>query len=251
MTDKKTEALKLALEALEAQHNDRTAYSKAKRSANATCGEFKNNPLNELIESGYMHELGKQTEFAITAIREALAEQPAQQQDLPDFIAGALGVSRGTAYDMMRDALAQQQEPIYQMQMMDGKWIDQAKHSYEYNKKHGNTVRVLYTSPPAQQQEPVAWATRMGEYAHIHWGAKRPEYPMVYEVPLYTSPPASKPWVGLTDEEIETAMPSGIYDCLADPWDCGVGDGDEMRSIKNDVVRIARAIEAKLREKNA
>ena len=52
---------------------------------------------------------------------------------------------------------------------------------------------------PAQQQEPVAWATRMGEYAHIHWGAKRPEYPMVYEVPLYTSPPASKP---LTDEQI-------------------------------------------------
>ena len=49
------------------------------------------------------------------------------------------------------------------------------------------------------EQKPVAWATRMGEYAHIHWGAKRPEYPMVYEVPLYTSPPASKP---LTDEQI-------------------------------------------------
>ncbi len=39
------------------------------------------------------------------------------------------------------------------------------------------------------EQEPVAWATRMGEYAHIHWGAKRPEYPMVYEAPLYTTPP--------------------------------------------------------------
>ena len=38
-----------------------------------------------------------------------LAEQPAQQQDIPDLIAGALGVSRGTAYDMMREALAQQQ----------------------------------------------------------------------------------------------------------------------------------------------
>ena len=56
----------------------------------------------------------------------ALAEQPAQQepvatlygslpvydkpaqQDLPDLIAGALGVSRGTAYDMMREALAEQ-----------------------------------------------------------------------------------------------------------------------------------------------
>jgi hypothetical protein len=46
------------------------------------------------------------------------------------------------------------QEPIYQMQMMDGKWIDQAKQSYEYNKAHGNTVRIVYTTPPAQP-EPV------------------------------------------------------------------------------------------------
>jgi hypothetical protein len=28
------------------------------------------------------------------------------QQDIPDLIAGVLGVSRGTAYDMMREALA-------------------------------------------------------------------------------------------------------------------------------------------------
>jgi hypothetical protein len=41
------------------------------------------------------------------------------------------------------------QEPIYQMQMMDGKWIDQAKKSYEYNKAHGHTVRIVYTTPPA------------------------------------------------------------------------------------------------------
>ncbi len=27
------------------------------------------------------------------------------QDDLPDFIAGAFGVSRGTAYDLMREAL--------------------------------------------------------------------------------------------------------------------------------------------------
>jgi hypothetical protein len=40
------------------------------------------------------------------------------------------------------------QEPIYQMQMMDGKWIDQAKQSYEYNKAHGNTVRIVYTTLP-------------------------------------------------------------------------------------------------------
>ena len=49
------------------------------------------------------------------------------------------------------------------------------------------------------EQEPVAWATRMGEYAHIKWGAKRPEYPIVYEIPLYTTPPQRQP---LTDEEL-------------------------------------------------
>jgi len=37
------------------------------------------------------------------------AEKPAQQ-DIPDLIAGALGVSRGTAYDMMREALAEAQQ---------------------------------------------------------------------------------------------------------------------------------------------
>jgi hypothetical protein len=34
------------------------------------------------------------------------AAQPAPVQDIPDLIAGALGVSRGTAYDLMREALA-------------------------------------------------------------------------------------------------------------------------------------------------
>ena len=36
--------------------------------------------------------------------------------DIPDLIAGALGVSRGTAYDLMREALAEQpahQEPVW------------------------------------------------------------------------------------------------------------------------------------------
>ncbi len=39
----------------------------------------------------------------------------AAKQDIPDLIAGALGVSRGTAYDLMREALAEQpaqQEPV-------------------------------------------------------------------------------------------------------------------------------------------
>jgi hypothetical protein len=45
------------------------------------------------------------------------------------------------------------QEPIYQMQMMDGKWIDQAKQSYESNKTHGYTMRIVYITPPAAAKE--------------------------------------------------------------------------------------------------
>jgi hypothetical protein len=82
----KDEALKLALEALE----------------NTT-------------PTGFNMERDKQFFEAITALREALAEKPAQQ-DIPDLIAGALGVSRGTAYDMMREALKEAspvQEPMH------------------------------------------------------------------------------------------------------------------------------------------
>ena len=51
-------------------------------------------------------------------IEASYGPQIARQQDIPDLIAGALGVSRGTAYGMMREALVwaqqqqqQQQEP--------------------------------------------------------------------------------------------------------------------------------------------
>ena len=57
----------MLLDALKAQHADRLAYSRAKRSANATCADFKTSSLSELIESGYMQGLGKQTESAIAA----------------------------------------------------------------------------------------------------------------------------------------------------------------------------------------
>jgi hypothetical protein len=61
------------------------------------------------------------------------------------------------------------QEPIYQMQMMDGKWIDQAKQSYEYNKTHGHTVRIVYTTPPAAAPvQPVAWFESMAELAAVY-----------------------------------------------------------------------------------
>jgi hypothetical protein len=107
------------------------------------------------------------------AIKEALAqpEQPAQPtvpQDIPNLIAGAFGVSRGTAYDMMREALAEQ---------------------------------------PAQQ-EPVAWRAPNWGHSDDEWVYRDFDDPVLIadgkpspnNEPLYTSPPAQrKP---LTDEEI-------------------------------------------------
>lgn len=77
---------------------------------------------------------------------------------------------------------------------------------------------------PAQQQGPVAWAFLNGQYAHIVWGKQRPD-DEIHTIPLYTSPPASKPWVGLTEQE------------AAECW-------------STSTVRTWQAIEAKLREKN-
>lgn len=46
-------------------------------------------------------------------------------------------------------------EPVYQLQLSSGRWIDQSESQYNYNKAHeSNTVRILYTTPqphPAPQ----------------------------------------------------------------------------------------------------
>ena len=66
------------------------------------CGSYAFNLYKEGIDQGGLCDVHYWQGRAHRA--EALAEQPARL-DLPDFIAGALGVSRGTAYDMMREAL--------------------------------------------------------------------------------------------------------------------------------------------------
>jgi hypothetical protein len=38
--------------------------------------------------------------------------------------------------------------------------------------------------------ELIAWATTVGSHAHVSWGKDRPDYPIRYEVPSYTTPPA-------------------------------------------------------------
>ena len=172
MTDKKTEALKLALEALECIWDD---------------------GLDGYPES--MHSK------AITAIREALAEHPAQQQ---------------------------------QQQCME----------------HGECFggECIYPATQPAQQEPVAYAVyhRMGGSKTLHWPEQHSEdgdHNEYQLVPLYTSPPIEatplasqsrsdvKPWVGLSTDE--------IYDMYNEP-----------RS-DAEMVEFARAIEAKLKEKNS
>ena len=89
----------------------------------------------------------------------------------------------------------------------------------------------------AEKQEPHSWYSaehdewmldktrkeheRLNSYTHKVGG---------FDLPLYTTPPAAqRQWVGLTDEDIEDACPV---------------------EVNRNEINFARAIEAKLREKN-
>jgi hypothetical protein len=167
----------------------------------------------------------------ITALREALAEQPAQQE--VDW------------------------EKLYRLEVKKKEALA-AKYERDTGKKLTRIVPMA--EQPAQQQEPVAqkpyayeygvdngdgtYSVRIDRGPLIHTGTQyeycaprnpHPEHPVK---PLYTSPPASKPWVGLTDEE-RNDMINAAYD---DHYNRRVSDTD---------LEIAKAVESKLREKNA
>ena len=99
-------------------------------------------------------------------------------------------------------AKQEQGEPVYLIWFegsQKGGWIDVEKHKYDKTDEEDRWL--LYTTPPAQPapvQEPVAWATMLGSYSHVSWGKDRPDYPIRYEVPLYTTP-QRKP---LTNEQM-------------------------------------------------
>ena len=92
-----------------------------------------------------------------------------------------------------------------------------------------------------QQAEPVAWMFQHDETGRMNYvsndGRHTPDlflktnlrYALV--CPLYTAPP-QRPWVGLTDEELKN-----LFDA-------------EIDRKHADYLRFARAIEAKLKEKN-
>jgi len=95
-------------------------------------------------------------------------------------------------------------------------------------------------TPPAAQpavQEPVAWRWKLGDSG---WQLEDTEpsavQPKAVIEPLYTTPPAAqRQWVGLTDEEIIDVIHPLV---MADMPDQATD------------YEIARAIEAKLKEKN-
>jgi hypothetical protein len=89
------------------------------------------------------------------------------------------------------------------------------------------------------KDEPVAYINveqRKLEWAkYMSWDT--PTVVNLPKIPLYTTPP-QRTWVGLTDEEIRKwwASENGLEDC-------------DMCKI-DDFILVARAIEAKLKEKN-
>lgn len=118
--------------------------------------------------------------------------------------------------------------------------------------KHMSKTQEALAEQPAQQ-EPVAWQVEvliqgvwspMGNPQRDKSKAERladnPSIPKECQrvIELYTSPPASKPWVGLTEEQVfELIEANTEWKPAAGLW-------------RLNEVEFARAIEAKLKEKN-
>ena len=153
------------------------------------------------------------SKVAIEAAREYLRkpEQPAQQ-DIPDLIAGALGVSRGTAYDMMREALAEQSA----QQTCNCRWEGEVQvqqctlHEAHVDAIHewagrAKAAEAKLAEQPAQQ-EPLGYIAIMALndlQASIYGDVAVYGEDLEDTVAIYTTPQAqpAREWVGLTKED--------------------------------------------------
>jgi hypothetical protein len=139
---------------------------------------------------------------------------------------------RDKAITAIKEALAQTQEPVAYLTrrkiggtegLLRADMVDKSAKNQETH-----DFIPLYTAPPQQEQEPVAWVApttlhclKIGlESVHLVY-----ETEMVNSLPLYDKP--QRTWVGLTDDEISE-----------------LSKGHIVRST------YARAIEAKLKELN-
>lgn len=302
MTDKKTEALKLALEALEKLWNiidDIDTYGDM-----AKADEKLYRSLVERRQRTRFEETGISTDGytlnggAVTAIKEALAEQPERES------AYQRGYMDGIAKGLRMEQPAQQQEQKLEFVSPGGGYVpaipkpipldwklvprkatpemlkamdECAQEGYDERLYAGmassvymaawDASPVMGTLPeqPAQQQEPSEYVQKVidalyensdpvsVEAAELLEQMTQQQEPVAYvyereidgfgmrkdvkflrpvEVgtDLYTSPPPRKPWAGLTQQDINIAFD-----------DTQEGGGFD---------EFARAIEAKLREKN-
>jgi hypothetical protein len=149
----------------------------------------------EFVEAN--HSGGPDAFELITSIKQALSDAAhlaAPVPDIPDLIAGALGVSRGTAYDLMREALkeaAPVQEPV--LWLVNG--VVQASDIPT------NYTGCLYTTPPNV-------ATPLDETASL--AAPAPEERKRQS--------ARSAWVGLTDEEMYLNCPNWLSQEQCKVW---------------------------------
>jgi hypothetical protein len=175
-----------ALEALEDYEygKETTAYlAKVERATAALRKALSDAALDALLDkmADNARELGLDYMEGSAERYEKELEQPAQQ-DIPDLIAGALGVSRGTAYDLMREALAEQPRSEAALAPAQERmaWVYDTGKGYKIvgysseaiaHLEHG-TLLFPRTTPPALAQEPDPDELNIAYMSGLHEGKK-------------------------------------------------------------------------------
>ena len=237
MNEQQQAAMRQALEALSASDDFLFNYHDCE-------------PNNEREVDAYSEVRGNNMK-AWEAIREALAEQPAQQEPVAwmgtdidgnpnkfrlNFFGGAIPLfvrneDRTTIADNEKDG-----SPCPEF----WEWLPKA---YNFNGDGVFTKYNMEVAFLAGKQSVHAVDTlseRVDKTAKNRHEQPAQQEPLsnLTEDNIPAIPPASKPWVGLTEEEIEE------LNCLNIMWDDG-----ESAEIYN-IEAFARAIEAKLKDKN-
>ena len=118
------------------------------------------------------------------------------------------------------------------LEALENSWTEPGNKQYEIEKEAITALREALAEQPAQQ-EPAFYRDKEGVLMTPDQ-ARLFGFDLNYLQALYTSPPAQRTWVGLTDQQIDALR-------LA----TGYAAGLERFTV------IAQAIEAKLKEKNA